>query len=353
MPRSDREQTDESLRLEREKTDRTVGEKLAAIDDTADAVILRARARADEVLAAARARRGPSSGSRPSSPSSASLAAEREIEDETVRRARDDADNKLRSERAQQVANLSIDRAETDKDLSSERARSDADLATRDELLGIVGHELRNMLHGIMGFAALIESEAHTPRGEDTGLHARRIQRAGSRMSRLVCDLVDVASIQAGKLAVSSTLGDPTEVVDEAIEALRPVALSRDISLVVEVEAPLAPIFFDPERILQVLVNLLSNAIKFTPAGGSVGARLQRVGSDLVFTFSDTGAGIPADQLDAIFERFHQVKKNDRRGAGLGLYISKCIVQGHGGRIWVESEPGVGSTFCFTLPNAA
>lgn len=347
-PRSDRKQTDDSLRHERQEADRTRAEKLVAIDETADAVIHRARLRARRVLAAARAERGQLA-----SPSSASIAAAREVEDNTVRRARSDADEELRSERAEQVADLSVDRAATDKDLSIERARSDADLAMRDEFMGIVGHELRNMLHAIMGFAALIEGEAHTPRGEDTALHARRIQRVGSRMSRLVSDLVDVASIQAGKLTVFPKLGDAAEVVDEAVEALRPVALARDISLVAEVEAPLAPVCFDPERILQVLVNLLSNAIKFTPAGGKVDLRLRRRAQDLLFTFIDTGSGIPAEQLDAIFDRFHQVKKRDRRGAGLGLYISKCIVHAHGGRIWGESEPGAGSTFCFTLPLSA
>ncbi|HEX6275439.1 MAG TPA: ATP-binding protein, partial [Polyangiaceae bacterium] len=107
---------------------------------------------------------------------------------------------------------------------------------------------------------------------------------------------------------------------------------------------------FDPARVLQVLVNLLSNAIKFTPPNGRVVVGVECIGEELRFKVSDTGEGIPLAKLEAIFERFVQVTEKDRRGVGLGLYISKCIVQGHGGRIWAESTLGTGSTFCFTLP---
>ena len=107
---------------------------------------------------------------------------------------------------------------------------------------------------------------------------------------------------------------------------------------------------FDPARILQVLSNLLSNAMKFTPAQGRVAVRLSRVGDSVRFAVSDTGMGVPTDQLEAVFERFVQLTKNDRRGVGLGLYISRAIVEGHGGRMWAEKAPGGGSTFSFTLP---
>jgi signal transduction histidine kinase len=118
----------------------------------------------------------------------------------------------------------------------------------------------------------------------------------------------------------------------------------------IRIVPPASPASFDPARMLQVLTNLLSNAIKFTPPGGRVVVRLERIADDLRFAVSDTGVGIPKDNLETVFERFRQVKANDRRGVGLGLYISKCIVQGHGGKIWAESKLGGGSTFCFTLP---
>jgi len=138
--------------------------------------------------------------------------------------------------------------------------------------------------------------------------------------------------------------------VTEAVDALQAQASAVGISLVAESVPSLPGAAFDPARILQVLVNLLSNAIKFTPPHGKVVVHVERVENDIRFAVSDTGAGIPADKLDAIFERSFQVARNDRRGIGLGLYISKCIVQRHGGRIWAESTIGEGSTFSFTLP---
>jgi signal transduction histidine kinase len=342
----ERDLTDESLRLERETADRAVREKLAAIDETADAVISRARARADDVLAAARAKTDLSTFALPS----ASLAMARGLEDELVREERADADESLRVERAENVAHLSFERVETDKDLHSERARSDDALATRDEVLAVVSHDLRNMLNGIIGFAALIEEDSRRGEPADIPLHAQRIQRSGARMSRLVGDLVDLASIRSGRLAVALVVGDPAQVVLEATETFEQQASARGITLTTEIVSPLAPVALDPARILQVLINLLSNAIKFTPPNGCVAVRLERVANEMLFSFHDTGTGIPPQELVAVFERFHQVTKNDRRGVGLGLYISKCIVQGHGGRIWAESKPGEGSTFSFTLP---
>jgi len=99
-----------------------------------------------------------------------------------------------------------------------------------------------------------------------------------------------------------------------------------------------------------VLANLLSNALKFTPPGGSVVVRVEHVDDDIRFSVTDTGAGIPDDKLEAVFDRFVQLTKNDRRGMGLGLYIAKCIVQGHDGRIWAVRQGADGTTFCFTLP---
>jgi signal transduction histidine kinase len=168
-------------------------------------------------------------------------------------------------------------------------------------------------------------------------------------MNRLIGDLLDVASIEAGVLAVHREVEDATQVVMEAVETFQAQASASKVSLAAEIVSS-SPASFDYARILQVLINLLSNAIKFTPANGRVVVRLERAGDELRFAVSDTGVGIPAYQLEAIFERFVQVTKNDRRGVGLGLYISKCIVRGHGGRIWAESRIGEGSTFCFTLP---
>ncbi len=351
---TEREQTDESLRAEREKADQALGEEISAIDQTADAVISRARARADVVLAAARAKVDRGARAAVSSTRSAqSIEREREREDRLLKVERADADEMLREERAAHIAQLAEEREETDRDLSSERARSDDSLAMRDEFLGIVSHDLRNMLNSTILFAGLI---ADATRRENPTAHvhkyAQRIERLGFRMSRLVGDLLDVASIEAGSLAVTRELQDPNRVVTEAVETMHAEAAARGVALEAELMAEPQLAAFDAARILQVLINLVSNAIKFTPAGGRVVVRIVRVDDELRIAVIDNGIGIPRDKLEAVFERFLQVADNDRRGVGLGLYISKCIVQGHGGRIWVESSIGQGSTFCFTLPLA-
>jgi signal transduction histidine kinase len=349
-PNPEREQTDESLRAERDKADLALGEELTAVDDTADAVINKARARADAVLAEARADTDRQTG-RVNARASGIVAAERSIEDQAVREERADADESLRIERAEQVALLSAERTETDKDLSSERARSDAALATRDAFLGIVSHDLRNILSGMMGFAEMISRDVAREDHVDRILkHTQQIQRSGARMNRLIGDLVDVASIEAGVLAVAREPGDPTEVIAEAVAAFQPQAAAKSVTLSAELSPLPSLVSFDPARLLQVLTNLLSNAIKFTPANGKVAVRADRVADEVVIAVSDTGVGIPSDQLDAVFARYVQVTKNDQRGVGLGLYISRSIVHGHGGRIWAESKTGEGSTFRVALP---
>jgi signal transduction histidine kinase len=352
LPRSEREQTDESLRAEREKADQTLDDAGNAIDETADAVISKARNRADEVLATSRAKTDRlSSQAAPGTAIPKILNSERVREDQVLQEERANADEVLREERAEHLALLAREREETDKDLSHERELADDALATRDEFLGIVSHDLRNMVNAMIGSAALIEKDAaQTDLVEQVVVHARRIQRSAARMNRLIGDLVDVASIEAGVLAVTRDVGDPATVVAEAVDNFQVQAAASGVSLAAEIVPPSSVAAFDSARILQVLTNLLSNAIKFTPAPGKIVVRVERVGDEVRFAVSDTGIGITADNLEAVFVRFLQVTENDRRGVGLGLYISKAIVQGHGGRIWAVSKIGEGSTFYFTLP---
>ena len=279
------------------------------------------------------------------------LKGERVREDQVLQEERANADEVLREERAEHLALLSREREETDKDLTHERELSDDALATRDDFLGIVSHDLRNMLNAMLGSAALIEKGAmQRDLVEQVVTHARRIQRSGARMNRLIGDLVDVASIEAGVLAVTREVGDPATVVTEAVDTFQVQAAAAGVSLAAEIVPPPTLAEFDSARILQVLTNLLSNAIKFTPAHGTIVVHVERFGDEIRFAVSDSGVGIATDQLEAVFVRFLQVTENDRRGVGLGLYISKAIVQGHGGRIWADSKIGGGSTFCFTLP---
>lgn len=348
--RPEREQTDESLRAERERADRALGEKLAAIEDAADAVINKARARADRVLAAARAT-SDAQAAAGGSDRLERVGRKRAVEDQTLRSERAVADDVVRAERAEHLSLLSVDRGETDKDLSVERIRSDAAVASRDELLGIVSHDLRNLLATMLGTAQMIgKAEGKENHEHELLAHVQRILRAGGRMDRLIGDLIDLASITAGSLALTKEHADPAPVVQEAVDAFQPQASANGLFLSAELGPGLPQAVFDPARILQVLINLLSNAIKFTPADGKILVRVEAMQGELRFAVSDTGAGIPADKLGVVFERFLQLNPHDRRGVGLGLYISKNIVEAHGGRINATSTLGAGSTFYFTLP---
>jgi signal transduction histidine kinase len=215
----------------------------------------------------------------------------------------------------------------------------------------MVSHDLRNEL----GLAALVISEIllevpDDERGQRIFELATNVQHVNLRMGRLIGDLLDVVSIEAGKFRVVFADRDLGKTVDDIVESFAPLAAAKHVSLEVErIEAPLFAAF-DHQRVQQAIGNLVNNALKYTPEGGRLEVRGERKGDEVWFTVADDGPGIAADRLDTIFERFSQGTRPDRRGLGLGLYIAKKIVEAHGGRIWVESELGRGSTFCFVLP---
>lgn len=354
--RPERKLTDESLRTERAKTDRARAEGQAAVDRDADVVVRRARDNADAVLVVARAKADQHLAEAATQVGAhTTVARERALEDEVLQGERATADERLRREREAQAQVLAtllpLERDQTDGYLLTERLRSDDAVSHRDDFLSIVSHDLRNLLSGIVLSATMLSYSA--PEGKEgaailTG--TERIQRCAARMNRLIEDLLDVASIDAGHLAVTPTRGDLTALVTEALDTFRAAAAARAIALEVErLERPLLA-DFDHGRMLQVLANLISNALKFTAQGGQILVRCEHAGDAIHFAISDNGAGIPDSMLESVFERFWQVGQNDRRGLGLGLYISRCIVEAHGGRIWVESKLGEGSRFCFTLP---
>lgn len=357
-PQPERDSTDEGLRQERKKTDTEYAHRQSAIEQQADTSIHESREKVDDALRTARGHADTklAQGDVPAQ-ALESVTRERAHEDEALQGERATADSHRRDERAESslalAALLHLEREVTDTRLLLERTRADEAVATRDEFLGMVSHDLRTLLGGIALQAALLKREpAEDEAGRRAVRAAEKIQRFTARMNRLIGDLVDVTSIEAGRIRVAPALQDATALVRDSVEAFQPLASAQGLSLDVEVRGNTLMAKFDHERVLQVLANLLSNAIKFTPPGGRVLLRVEPVGPEVRFSVVDTGPGIPSHQLEAVFERFWQARSEDRRGLGLGLYISRGIVEAHGGRIWAESEPGKGSTFSFTLPRA-
>ncbi|MFL5884150.1 MAG: ATP-binding protein, partial [Thermoleophilaceae bacterium] len=233
------------------------------------------------------------------------------------------------------------------------RAEAEAD-RLKDDFFALVSHELRTPLTSIIGYLDLVleEPERLDP---DTARFLEVVARNGRRLHRLVGDLLFVAQVEAGTLAIEKGSVDLTSAVAESVEAARPRAEERGILL--RVDAQRVPACSgDADRIGQTLDNLISNAIKFTPEEGSVDVMLRRDGGDAVIEVRDTGIGIPPDDMDRLFERFFRsslATEQAIQGVGLGLTIAKAIVETHGGRISVESEPGRGTTFTVRLPVGA
>lgn len=220
-------------------------------------------------------------------------------------------------------------------------------IRARDEILGIVAHDLRNPLNVIELSSMVMLRNL----GQEK-MHAlvQSILRAADRANRLIQDLLDVTRTESGSLAVERAPCKPDDLLDAALEMMRPGAERAAVELTSGSQPGMPQIEADHDRILQVFSNLIGNAIKFTPAGGQVRLGAARSGNEVCFSVSDTGAGISADHLPHLFDRFWQAQPMDRRGAGLGLAIAKAIVEAHEGRIWAESTPGTGSTFFFTVP---
>jgi signal transduction histidine kinase len=357
-PRPERKETDSSLRAEREKTDEQLAQRSSILEKDADQVLELARERADRLLEAAR-QKEDSSLRQADGPAAVAhvLSETRASEDDAVTEERAAADVALETERDQRKQALALlltgEREETDERLLTERARSDYAVASRDDFLAIVSHDVRGILGGMaLSADLLMKMPLEGAAGAQTHAEAQRIRRLIVRMNRLIGDLLDVVSMESGKLHVDPTQQDAARLLAETMESFQLTAAARKIRLTSEVSSD-GPILasFDYERILQVMTNLVGNAMKFTKAGGTIALRLAPAEGGIQLTVEDSGCGIAADYLDTVFERFSQAAQADRRGLGLGLYIARCIIEAHGGKIWAESAIGKGSAFHFTLPD--
>ena len=211
----------------------------------------------------------------------------------------------------------------------------------RDQVLGVVAHDLRNPLSTI-----LMQTTARSRKPNEV------IHRAATRMNRLIQDLLDVSLIETGQFPIQRAPLSGGALVVEAVETQKILATSSSVELRLDLETDVPEVWGQHDRLLQVFENLIGNAIKFTTAGGRITVGAASNDQEVVFWVADSGSGIAPDDLPHVFDRFWQATRGDRRGAGLGLPITKGIVEGHGGRIWAESTLGRGSTFFFSIPRA-
>jgi PAS domain S-box-containing protein len=224
-------------------------------------------------------------------------------------------------------------------------------LRARDEMVGVVSHDLRNPVAAIkMLSGTLLRDPANA--GAQVHDSIELICQAAEQMDALIRDLLDVNRLDAGKLVVSPLSVDPLTLLTDSLQTLRPLVDERGIALDLQIETPLPKVMADPDRIQQTLSNLVGNAIKFSPAGSKIVVVARREPGGVVISVVDNGKGIAPEQLPRVFDRNWQSSRTDRQGAGLGLAISKGIVEAHGGRIWIESKQSEGTTASFTLPFA-
>jgi signal transduction histidine kinase len=227
-----------------------------------------------------------------------------------------------------------------------------AAIAARDEILAVVAHDLRTPLHVIEFAAERLREEVPGPRRRSADRSLDWIVNAAQRATILVRDLLDRARLEWQASALNLTSVPPGEIVRDVAGRAEPLTTLASLRLHLDVKPSVQHALADRERLVQALENLIGNAIKFTPPGGSVTIGADTHEEGIRFFVSDTGEGIDADHLDRIFDRFWQGRDADSRGSGLGLSICKRIVEAHGGRVWVQSRVGEGTTVSFTIAAA-
>ena len=238
---------------------------------------------------------------------------------------------------------LMYEREEAAKD------RATRAVADRDELQGILAHDLRSPLNAISMQAGLLQVTNDISKARRQG---RLIELVTRQMSQLMQTLLDAGRIHEGHLTIDPEPVDAVAVLRETLMMFEAQAGDRRIELRLPVDRPELEVMAERERLVQVISNLMSNALRFTPSGGRIVLAASVEEGSLRVTVTDTGPGIRPEHLGQVFDRYFTISNGKVKGTGLGLYITRTIIEAHGGRIWVESEPGHGAKFHFTLPLA-
>jgi len=222
----------------------------------------------------------------------------------------------------------------------------------KSEFLANMSHELRTPLNAIIGFSEVLSEKMFGELNEKQEEYSKDIHASGQHLLSLINDILDLSKIEAGRMELELSDFHLPTALDSALTLVRERAGRRSIALHTNIDNRLGQIQADERKVRQVVLNLLSNAIKFTPEGGRIELRATPQDGLVEVSVSDTGVGIAPEDQEAVFEEFRQVGTADKKveGTGLGLTLCRKFVELHGGRIWVKSELGVGSTFTFTIP---
>jgi PAS domain S-box-containing protein len=222
----------------------------------------------------------------------------------------------------------------------------------REDVLSFVAHDLRQFLFGSrLAIDILLRSVRQVERRRGWQ-ELDRVQALNAQMARMIEDLLDVSSLDSGRLSLKLSQWQATDLVSQAAGALTATASAGGVSLAVHATGALGMVCCDAARVMQIFGNIVGNAVKFTPKGGSITISASSVGEQVQFAVHDTGPGIAPALLEHLFERYWQAEEGAQKGRGLGLFIAKHLVDAQGGRIWVESRLGAGTTLFFTLPRA-
>jgi GAF domain-containing protein len=251
---------------------------------------------------------------------------------------------------------LAIQNARLFREIEEKSRQIEAANRHKSEFLANMSHELRTPLNAIIGFSEVLQEKLFGDLNEKQAEYTDDILSSGRHLLSLINEILDLSKVEAGRLELELATFDLPLAIDNARTFVRERAITHGITLDVKVDDRLGDIIGDERKIKQILLNLLSNAVKFTPEGGRIGINAIQSNGAVEISVSDTGIGIVPEDQPKIFEEFRQVGsdyEHKSEGTGLGLTLAKKFVELHGGKIWVTSEPGKGSTFTFTLPITA
>jgi len=246
---------------------------------------------------------------------------------------------------------IAIENVRLFRELQQKSRQLEAASQHKSEFLANMSHELRTPLNAVIGFSEVLTTRMFGELNEKQDEYLKDIHASGTHLLSLINDILDLSKIEAGRMELEVSDFDLPAAIDNALTLVRERAGRRSISLQTAIDPDLGQIRADERKLKQILLNLLSNAIKFTPEGGRIEVTAAPADGCVQVAVSDTGIGIAAENLDAVFEEFRQVGDPDKKaeGTGLGLALCRKFVELHGGRIWAKSQPGVGSIFTFTI----